>query len=77
MFFLGVDIGSLYTKLTVINDENKTVYSDVFRTMARNKKKRDEIIDKVNSDYKIVNICSTGYGRKFLKSANVIIPKLP
>lgn len=76
MFFLGVDIGSLYTKLVVINSENEIIYSDIFRTMARNKKKREEIIDKVNTDFKILNTCSTGYGRKLLKSANVIKTEL-
>lgn len=76
MFFLGVDIGSLYTKLVVTNSENKIVYSDIFRTMARNKQKRDEIINKINIEYKISSTCSTGYGRKFLKKADIIKTEL-
>ncbi len=76
MFFLGVDIGSLYTKLVVIDPENEIVHSDLFRTMARNRQKRDEIINNIHSKYKIGYTCSTGYGRKLLKSADVIKTEL-
>jgi len=76
VFFLGVDIGSLYTKLIVINSKKTIVYSDIFKTMARNKQKRDEIIKKVNSEYAISYTCSTGYGRKLLKMADVIKTEL-
>ena len=75
MFFLGVDIGSLYTKLVVINSEFEVIYSDIFRTMARNNR-RDEIISKIYSDYNISNTCSTGYGRKLLKTADIIKTEL-
>ncbi len=76
MFFLGVDIGSLYTKLVVIDSANIITYSDIFRTMARNKEKRDEVINKINNEYKIVHTCSTGYGRKLLKTADIIKTEL-
>lgn len=75
MFFLGVDIGSLYTKLVVINSEYEVVYSDIFRTMARNNK-RDDIISKVYNDYNISHTCATGYGRKLLKTADIIKTEL-
>ena len=76
MYFLGVDIGSLYTKLVLINSDNEVSYSDVFRTMARNKEKRDEKINKINKEYNILCTCSTGYGRKLLKTADVIKTEL-
>ncbi|MFK5855562.1 MAG: acyl-CoA dehydratase activase [Bacteroidota bacterium] len=75
MFFLGVDIGSLYTKLVVINSEYKVVYSDIFRTMARNNKRDVKINDTINK-YKISKTCSTGYGRKLLKTADIIKTEL-
>lgn len=75
MFFLGVDIGSLYTKLVVINSGYKVVYNDIFRTMARNNK-RDVIINDTFNKYKISKTCSTGYGRKLLKTADIIKTEL-
>lgn len=76
MFFLGVDIGSLYTKLVVINSETEIVYRDIFRTLGRSSKKRDDVIIKINKEHKILYTCSTGYGRKLLKTADVIKTEL-
>ncbi len=75
MFFLGVDIGSLYTKIVVINSNYEIVYSEIFLTMARNSN-RDEKINNAISKYKISSTCSTGYGRKLLKTADIIKTEL-
>ncbi len=74
-FFLGVDIGSLYTKLVVINSNCVIVHSDIFKTMARNNK-RDDVINQVINQFKVDYTCSTGYGRKLLKAADLIKTEL-
>ncbi len=75
MHFLGVDIGSLYTKLLIINSGFEVLYSDIFKTLARNNK-RDDILSKLIKEYKIDYSCSTGYGRKLMKSANIVKTEL-
>lgn len=75
MFFLGVDIGSLYTKIVVINSNHEFIYSDIFKTMARNNN-RDIIINETINKYNISHTCSTGYGRKLLKTADIIKTEL-
>lgn len=76
MFFLGVDIGSLYTKVLVLNREGQIVYTDIFKTLARNKRRRDEVIGQVHREYTIAATCSTGYGRKLLSTADIIKTEL-
>lgn len=71
--FLGIDAGSTTTKLALVGEDGKLLYSfydnnngSPLLTSIRAMK---EIKEKMPSDAKIVHSCSTGYGEALLKSA--------
>jgi len=71
-YYLGVDIGSLYTKFVVINASNEVLYQTVIRTMNRNKLEQINTIDKIYSEFDIDFTCATGYGRKYFIKADLV-----
>ncbi len=69
--YLGVDIGSSFTKFTVIDINEKLLYSKVLKTLSRNKQERKEAQDYISNNFDISFTCSTGYGREHFKSADI------
>ncbi len=61
--YLGVDLGSSYTKFVVIDDKGDLCFSEVVRTLTRDRSKFNNIVEKINTNYSINKSCSTGYGR--------------
>jgi len=70
-FFLGVDIGSLYTKFIVLNTGNEILYQNVIKTLNRNKEEQTNMINNIYSEFDINFTCATGYGRKHFASADL------
>jgi len=71
MHYLGIDIGSSYTKITVINSRCAIEKQLILKTLNRDKNKLSNELDKIRNEFKIEAICSTGYGREHFKSANL------
>lgn len=71
MSFLGVDIGSSYTKLTVIDEVKNIEYQDILKTLNRDKNALSSLLNHIKSNYEIQKICSTGYGREHFKEAHI------
>lgn len=69
--FLGIDIGSSYTKITVIDNDAQIVHQFILTTLNRNKNELQKAMDDINNNYNIVNTCATGYGRTHFKDANI------
>ncbi|GKX66064.1 2-hydroxyacyl-CoA dehydratase [Inconstantimicrobium mannanitabidum] len=71
--FLGIDAGSTTTKLTLISEDNKLLYSHYGSNEGNPLNKCIKIIKelygKLNKDTKIVNSCVTGYGEALIKAA--------
>ena len=67
--FLGIDIGSSYTKITVIDNDAEIVHQSILTTLTRNKNELKTALETIYSNYDIVNICATGYGRSHFKDA--------
>lgn len=61
--FLGIDLGSSYTKFVVIDNGKEMVYQAVIPTLSRRKERFQGILDTINQHYAIKSICTTGYGR--------------
>jgi len=61
--FLGIDLGSSYTKFVVIDDRKEAVYRSVIPTLSRRREQFEEILETINQRYAIRSICTTGYGR--------------
>ncbi len=61
--FLGIDLGSSYTKFVVINSEQEIVFHEVIPTLSRRRERFEEILETINQRYIIHSTCTTGYGR--------------
>lgn len=71
--YLGIDAGSTTTKIALIDEDGKLLYSfysnnngSLIATTIRAIK---EIYEKLPAEAKIVNSCSTGYGEALIKAA--------
>lgn len=61
--FLGIDIGSTYTKLVVVDTGGAILATEVIPTLSRRREQFEETVSKVNAGFNIVEVCATGYGR--------------
>jgi (R)-2-hydroxyacyl-CoA dehydratese activating ATPase len=71
MAFLGIDIGSSFTKLTVIDASGLPVLQKVLRTFNRDKNLLAQTLKEIYSVHAIHSCCATGYGRDHLKEAHI------
>ncbi|MFQ6673430.1 MAG: acyl-CoA dehydratase activase [Fidelibacterota bacterium] len=66
--FLGVDLGSLYTKFAVVDSKGNMVYRNVIPTLSRRREVLTEILGDIRRQFHIARTCSTGYGRSTFDS---------
>jgi predicted CoA-substrate-specific enzyme activase len=62
--FLGIDLGSSYTKLTVINDSDDIIHQAHMTSLSRDQSPLKNLLKSLRSNLNIMYSCSTGYGRK-------------
>lgn len=62
-YFLGIDLGSSYTKFVVSNISGEVFYRAAIPSLSRRKKVFEKIIENIKNQYSISHICTTGYGR--------------
>lgn len=70
--YLGIDLGSAYTKFTVVNDEGKPVFRYVLQTMNKDRNAMKNLLHAIQSSFKINYSCATGYGRKHFADTDII-----
>ncbi|RMG43114.1 MAG: 2-dehydropantoate 2-reductase, partial [Methanobacteriota archaeon] len=70
--FLGIDLGSAYTKLTVIDEDENVVFQTVLKTINRDKVALKHVLETIHQDFPIQFSCATGYGRKHFPDADII-----
>ncbi len=63
-YFLGVDLGSSFTKFLVVDDQGEVTYKHVLRSLSRDRSEFNRTLDEINTKFNIKRSCSTGYGRK-------------
>jgi predicted CoA-substrate-specific enzyme activase len=61
--FLGIDLGSSYTKFVVVNQSARCDYSAVVPTLSRRREEFDRSLDLIRNRFRIGRVCTTGYGR--------------
>jgi 2-dehydropantoate 2-reductase len=69
-YYLGVDLGSAYTKIVVINEQRDVLYREVVKTLTRDKKPLADTLDEVRDRFPIRTVCATGYGREQFPGAD-------
>lgn len=71
-YYLGVDLGSSYTKFVVIDSASNIVYKLALKTLNRDKIGIRHVLSAVKSEIEIKASCATGYGRKFFTDADFV-----
>lgn len=71
MIFAGLDIGSVSTKVAIIDKEKKILHHEILRTGSNSKKAAEECMQAVLGKAKIsfndiTSLVATGYGRKIV-----------
>jgi predicted CoA-substrate-specific enzyme activase len=61
--FLGIDLGSSYTKFIVVDGDGAVLYREVIPTLSRRRETFNEKMDDIRNRFAIRRICTTGYGR--------------
>lgn len=75
-FFLGIDLGSAFTKFTVIDEKENVLFQTALKTLNRDRVSVRHVVEALKSEYTFNNICATGYGRKHLADADIVKTEL-
>lgn len=70
-FYLGIDIGSSFTKITVIDRKNIVCFRKIIKTLNRDKDELVNALSGIRAKFPIASICATGYGREHFKDAHI------
>ena len=70
--YLGIDLGSAYTKFVVINENDEIVFSSALRTLNRDRVALKHVMKGLYDEFPIEYSCATGYGRKHFPDADMI-----
>lgn len=75
-YFLGIDLGSAYTKFSVIDEHENILFQTALKTLNRDRISVRHVIEALKAEYNIKMICATGYGRKHLADADIVKTEL-
>jgi 2-dehydropantoate 2-reductase len=70
--FLGIDLGSAYAKLTVIDEKANVLFRYFLPTMTNDKQAFKNVMSAIASNFNIKYSCATGYGRKHFAETDII-----
>jgi predicted CoA-substrate-specific enzyme activase len=61
--YLGIDLGSSYTKFAVVDDSSTMIHKQVIPTLSRRRENFIDVLANINHSFDIQKVCTTGYGR--------------
>ncbi|TAL56839.1 MAG: 2-dehydropantoate 2-reductase [Bacteroidetes bacterium] len=70
--FMGIDLGSAYTKFTVIDEDKNIVFRYILKTLNKDKVAAKHIINAIHGEFPVKFSCATGYGRKNFPDADIV-----
>ena len=76
MHYLGIDIGSSFTKFVVIDSEKKVVFNELVKTLTRTKDEAQKVRENILKEFEISKTAVTGYGRLHQKNADIVKTEL-
>ena len=62
-YYLGLDLGSSYTKYVVVDSTGQLCFNQVIPTQTRHRDAHLKILEQIDEQFNIHRSCSTGYGR--------------
>jgi len=70
--FLGVDLGSAYSKFSVIDEKGNQIFMYSLPTLNNSIQAQKNVMHAIASSFNIKYSCATGYGRKHFKYTDII-----
>ncbi len=71
-YFLGIDLGSAFTKFSIIDDNGVVVFRYILQTMNKDRHAMKNILQAIRASFNIRYSCATGYGRKHFSETDII-----
>ena len=70
--FLGIDLGSAYSKFTVIDENGNPLFRYYLPTLSIDKQAQKNVMQAIASNFNIKFSCATGYGRKHFTETDIV-----
>jgi (R)-2-hydroxyacyl-CoA dehydratese activating ATPase len=70
--YLGVDLGSAFTKFSVIDDKGNQIFKYSLPTLNSDNQAQKNVMHAIASSFNIKYSCATGYGRKHFTHTDII-----
>lgn len=70
--FLGIDLGSAYTKFSVIDADGKSLFNYFLPTLTNDNQSFKNVMRTISANFTIKRSCATGYGRKHFTETDII-----
>ncbi len=71
-YFLGMDLGSAFTKFTIIDEKGVPVFRYLLHTMNKDRNAMKNVMQAIHAVFNIKYSCATGYGRKHFTETDMI-----
>lgn len=70
--FLGIDLGSAYSKFTVIDGNAKALFRYFLPTFGNDRQALKNVMQTIATNFNVKYSCATGYGRKHFQESDII-----
>ncbi len=70
--YLGVDLGSAFTKFTVIDEQGNALFRYGLPTLGADRQAVANVMSAISSGFRIRHSCATGYGRKHFGATDLV-----
>lgn len=70
--FLGIDLGSAFTKFTVTDENGDPIFRYALQTLSKDRHAMKNILQAIHAEFNIKYSCATGYGRKVFTDTDII-----
>lgn len=71
-YFVGVDLGSSYTKFIVLDSNSNIAFKLALKTLNRDRIGVRHVMGAIRAEFDIKSSCATGYGRKNFPDADLV-----
>jgi len=70
--FLGIDLGSAFSKFTVIDEKGTVLFRYFLPTLSNDKQAFKNVMQTIATNFSIKYSCATGYGRRHFTETDII-----
>lgn len=70
--FMGIDLGSSFTKFTVTDENGNPIYRHVIQSVNKDRNAMKDLLQAIHAEFDIKYSCATGYGRKVFTETDMV-----